>query len=201
MSRYILGFSLALVLFSSSCKIQKNIPLDEHPYVPDIHAIVTHYDLSLGSLNPYEQNSLISFTDGSYILEYVFDNREGHPLNEVYYSYIMEHKTNVQEARNSLVDNISAFDEAFDPEVFKKKERPDLKLPGDEFYCTEYYRSGQPVGSLLVARFGNSVVTIYINATEKELEGFFMDFLFPYLESTALAKRKNYQSRTPLKTL
>ncbi|WP_421753437.1 hypothetical protein [Croceimicrobium sp.] len=201
MSRALIILFTVLVFLNTACNIQKNIPLDDHPYVPDIHALAKHFDLSLGTLKPYEQNSLISFSDGSYILEYVFDNREGHPLTEVYYSYIMEHKISVQEARNSLIDNISAFDEAFEKEDFKKKERPDLVIPGDEFYCAEYYHSGRPAGSLLVARFGNSVVTIYINATEKELEGFYTDFLYPYLERTALAKNKSYQSRSPLKTL
>lgn len=173
-----------LLLLIGGCSIKKNIPLEPIGFVPTINDFSAYYDLDVDDQSPWESNRLIRFFDGTYMIEYEFDDDEASlPNIDLFYSYMMEYEESEAEAQSTKAYNVKIFSRQFSDAIFDARPKTDLNLSCDSYYCTEYYLKDRSIGiaTLLIAQIDNMVVTISITTTEDTyenlLEGFFNYYL------------------------
>ncbi|MCR9153985.1 MAG: hypothetical protein NXI09_07750 [Bacteroidetes bacterium] len=179
-----IGPIILLLLLIGGCSIKKNISLKPIGFVPTIDDFSAYYDLEVDDQSPWESNRLIRFFDGTYMIEYEFDDDEAQ-LAEIglYYTYMMEFEENEAEAQSTKAENIKIFSRQFSDAIFDARPKTGLQLSCDSYHCTEYYIKDRSIGAgtLLVAQIDNMVVTIFMTTTEDSyenlLEGFFNDYL------------------------
>lgn len=181
-----LGILLILALSFSSCKLYRNIDMEELPFVPTVEDFANRYEVPIGSIPEFESNSLLKLADDTYIFEYMFDNTDSEePVVGVLYQYFVEKEASIIGAMAMMNKNKLDYIETFRENGMDVREIEELDLAWPLHYCGEFfYPEGDVVGTLLVAMKGSMVLTMYINVDREDYPGLVEDFFNDFLKKT-----------------
>lgn len=178
---------LLTVIGLNSCTIKRNVPIENIDFIPTISDFADYYEMEISPQDDWENNKLFRFLDGSYILEYEFDDDEASLAElQLYYNFELEYLAEGQNAEASMQDNIRIYGSAYDEEYFGERLRHDLALACDAYYLAEYYlldsEDESAVMTMLIARKNNMVVTFIISTNDSEYEDLIDGFFNTYLQ-------------------
>lgn len=171
----------------SSCTIKRNVPIENIDFVPTISDFAEYYEIEISPQDEWESNKLYRLIDGSYILEYEFDDDEASLAElQLYYNFELEYLAEGQSAESTMQDNIRIYGGAYDEEFFGTRIRHEFALACDQYYLAEYYlleaEDETAVVTVLIARKNNMVVTFTITTNDIEYEHLIDGFFNTYLQ-------------------
>jgi len=169
-----------------SCTIKRNVPIENIDFIPTINDFADYYDIEISPQDEWESNKLYRFMDGSYILEYEFNDDEASLAElQLYYNFELEYLESRRDVEATMQENITIYG-GYDEAIFGTRLRHDLALACDHYYLAEYYlleaEDETAVITMLVARKNNMVVTFTITSNDIEYEHLIDGFFNTYLQ-------------------
>lgn len=178
-------FWLFIVLFLSACGIVRyDFDIEQEVHIPGAKSIIDYYQLPIGYYKDLEETYLVQPGGGLYLFEYAYNNEDINSELHLEYSYLLEVLSTASSAKNLYEENIDLIDGTFLGDSLQERLLNGLDIPADEYYGKEFFLDSSSVGSYLVLRIDEAVLSFRPNMTEKELPRFYDNFIRPYLIKT-----------------
>lgn len=183
--------AMVCLLLLASCTSNKEIDFKLYDEITHAEEMMSYFeDLALDTSGLSETASITKYFDGSWDLEYEYDNAEDPRFDAMYYSITIESVRTSSEARQTFGFTKTALKAGNRLFGTTSQEVEGMYLPGDQnYYATLHNELGQ-IGILYVTRHGTVVYSLILSGVYAEDHYILEEIILPELDKLGSFERK-----------